>query len=91
VGLSLFLHTSIHDNTTMDDAFLPNLRCPLDHTRQATLSREDQVLRCSQCAVTFPIKQGLPILLVDEAILPPHIQEVSGLPCRKKRALRGAI
>src|SRR5262249_37714843 len=50
----------------MDDAFLAQLRCPLDPLREATLSRDEQQLVCSRCAVRFPVKQGLPVLV------PPH-------------------
>jgi uncharacterized protein YbaR (Trm112 family) len=67
----------------MDDAFLAQLRCPLDPDREATLSREEQELVCSRCAVRFPIKQGLPVLVPDEAELPAKLREVSQLPCQR--------
>ena len=74
----------------MDDTFLSCLRCPLDPTREATLTRDEQTLVCSGCAVRFPIKQGLPILVPDEGELPAGITELSQLPCRrpKRRAAR---
>ena len=67
----------------MDDAFLAQLRCPLDPTREATLTRDEQQLVCSRCSVRFPIKQGLPVLVPDEAILPDRTRELSQLPCRR--------
>jgi len=67
----------------MDDAFLTQLRCPLDPGRVATLTREDQQLVCSRCTVRFPIKQGLPILVPDEGELPDGLREVSQLPCQR--------
>ncbi len=67
----------------MDDAFLDQLRCPLDPTRQATLGREEQTLTCSRCSVTFPVKQGLPVLVPDEGELPTGTREVSQLPCQR--------
>lgn len=67
----------------MDDAFLAQLRCPLDPRREATLSRDEQQLVCSRCTVRFPIKQGLPILVPDEGELPAGMRELSQLPCRR--------
>ena len=67
----------------MDDAFLAQLRCPLDPDREATLSRDEQQLVCSRCAVRFPIKQGLPVLIPDEGELPDGLREVSQLPCQR--------
>jgi uncharacterized protein YbaR (Trm112 family) len=67
----------------MDDAFLAQLRCPLDPAREATLTRDEQQLVCSRCAVRFPIKQGLPVLVPDEGELPKGTRELSQLPCRR--------
>jgi len=67
----------------MDDAFLTDLRCPLDPRREATLARENQSLVCSGCRAAFPIRNGLPILIPDEADLPPGVDNASKLPCVK--------
>ncbi len=72
----------------MDDAFLATLRCPIDPARQATLARDGQQLDCSGCHVKFPIKQGIPILLADEAEMPSWCKEMSALPCRRKAERR---
>ncbi len=68
----------------MDDAFLAQLRCPIDPEREATLTRDEQQLVCSGCSVHFAIKQGLPILVPDEAELPDGMREVSQLPCQRR-------
>jgi hypothetical protein len=68
----------------MDDAFLARLRCPLDPAREAPLSRDQQSLVCGECAVRFPIKQGLPILVSDECELPEGVAELSQLPCQRR-------
>jgi uncharacterized protein YbaR (Trm112 family) len=78
-GEGFFSRTS--HGTPMDDAFLPLLRCPIDPSRQATLTRDQQTLICSGCKVTFPIKNGLPILVAEEAELPTHIPSPDRLPC----------
>ena len=67
----------------MDDAFLAQLRCPLDPAREATLARQEQDLVCSRCAVRFPVKQGLPVLIPSEGELPEGTREVSQLPCQR--------
>ncbi|HEY3789537.1 MAG TPA: Trm112 family protein [Urbifossiella sp.] len=67
----------------MDDAFLAYLRCPIDPLREATLSREQGSLVCSSCCAAFPIKNGLPILIPEEAELPAGIETADRLPCVK--------
>ncbi|CAN5444898.1 hypothetical protein BH11PLA2_BH11PLA2_15310 [soil metagenome] len=73
---------SYHDSMT--DEFLALLRCPLDPKRESPLTRDDQTLVC-KCAVRFPIKQGLPILIADQAEMPGHCLVRDSLPCRKSR------
>lgn len=65
----------------MDDALLPLLRCPIDPRREATLARDQQTLICSGCHASFPIKNGLPILIPDEADLPDAVRSIDQLPC----------
>jgi len=72
----------------MDDAFLSQLRCPIDPERVATLSRVEQQLVCSGCSAHFPIKQGLPVLVPDEVELPDGMREMSQLPCQRRENRR---
>jgi uncharacterized protein YbaR (Trm112 family) len=72
----------------MDLAFLEQLRCPIDPERKATLARADQQLVCSGCDARFPIKQGLPVLIPEEAELPPGMREMSQLPCQRRENRR---
>jgi uncharacterized protein YbaR (Trm112 family) len=72
----------------MDDAFLAQLRCPIDSQREALLTRSEQQLVCDSCGVCFPIKQGLPVLIPDEAQLPAGLKEVSQLPCQRRENRR---
>lgn len=58
------------------------LRCPmLPSTTRLVLDGDH--LRCERCALRFPIKDGFPILVVDEAELPPGCESVRDLPCQK--------
>jgi uncharacterized protein YbaR (Trm112 family) len=68
----------------LDPEFLKILRCPFDPRREAALSQPDESkLVCSRCQVTFPIRDGFPILLVDEAQLPPGCSGQDQLACQK--------
>jgi uncharacterized protein YbaR (Trm112 family) len=51
----------------LDQALLDILRCPDEH--HATLDYDDaaQTLTCTQCARVFEIRDGIPVLLLDEA------------------------
>jgi uncharacterized protein YbaR (Trm112 family) len=59
------------------------LRCPLDpsHTR---LSLEEDKLVCQRCRVVFKIKDGFPVLIAEEAELPPGCKSLEDLPCQRE-------
>ncbi len=57
------------------------LRCPIG---KAELKEKDNYLVCTPCGVRYPIDDGIPILLVDEAILPEGVDSVNELECMKK-------
>jgi uncharacterized protein YbaR (Trm112 family) len=44
------------------------LACPQCKT-QLTLIADGQKLKCNQCLRVFPIRDGIPILLIDEAVI----------------------
>jgi len=46
------------------------LRCPLDPKRQSTLTLDGHALVCTRCGIRYPIKDGFPVLVVEEAELP---------------------
>jgi uncharacterized protein YbaR (Trm112 family) len=60
------------------------LRCPMDpsHTR---LSAAEDHLVCQRCALKFKIKDGFPVMVVEEAELPPGCDSLDQLPCRKQQ------
>lgn len=59
------------------------LRCPLDpsHTR---LDLENDRLICQRCRLRFRIKDGFPVLIVDDAELPSGCRSIDELPCQRK-------
>ena len=59
------------------------LRCPLDPST-TRLTLESDHLICQRCGLRFPIKDGFPILVVEEAQLPPGCDKLDQLPCQQR-------
>jgi uncharacterized protein YbaR (Trm112 family) len=69
-----------------DDDFLNVLRCPMDPSRAARLEQAHDGLLCQRCGVKYPSKEGIPSLMIDEAVLPPGCSRAADLPCRRTPA-----
>jgi uncharacterized protein YbaR (Trm112 family) len=59
------------------------LRCPYDPSR-TRLTLEGDHLTCQRCRLIFKIKDGFPVLIVEEAQLPPGCESLSQLPCQRE-------
>lgn len=66
---------------SLPDGNIKDLICPLG---KVALRSENNNLVCSKCGVKFPVIDGIPFLLIDDAILPEGIESVSGLKCLSK-------
>jgi uncharacterized protein YbaR (Trm112 family) len=64
----------------IDKELLDILACPIG---KADLKLEGDFLVCARCGVKYPIKDGIPVLLIDEAILPEGVGSIDELKCRK--------
>jgi len=62
------------------------LRCPFDPSRTGLVLQKDRLV-CTRCGLKFPIRDGLPNMVVEEAELPANCESLNELPCRKE-ALR---
>jgi hypothetical protein len=51
----------------IDEEFLKILACPADH---APVVREGDRIVCTACGRRYPIRDGIPIMLIDEAEQP---------------------
>jgi len=60
------------------------LRCPMDPSH-TTLAEENGRLVCQRCRLAFPIRDGFPTLLVEEAELPPGCTNLEQLPCQRQQ------
>jgi uncharacterized protein YbaR (Trm112 family) len=54
----------------MDAALLEILRCPDEHHARLTYDADAQTLTCTECGRVFEIRDGVPVLLLDEAWRP---------------------
>ena len=68
--------------TMLDIQFLSILRCPFNPS--ADISQDDNALICTGCKTKFPVHNGIPCFLPDEAVLPEGVLSVRDLPCRKQ-------
>jgi uncharacterized protein len=51
----------------VDPELLAILACPLD---KQPVTRQGNYLVCSQCQRHYPIRDGIPVMLIDEALTP---------------------
>lgn len=63
------------------------LRCPLDPSR-TRLELDGDNLVCQRCRARFKIKDGFPVLVAEEAILPPGCDSLEQLPCQQPGSAR---
>lgn len=62
--------------------FLDILRCPMDPRRQARLVVQEDKLVCQGCGMRYHIKDGFPVLVAEEAELPPGCDSLEQVPAR---------
>jgi uncharacterized protein len=55
---------------SLDPQLLDILTCPDTHHTPLDYDETGQVLTCPECRRVFPIRDGLPVLLLDEATIP---------------------
>jgi hypothetical protein len=54
----------------LDPQLLEILACPDTHHAPLTYDVDAQTLTCTECGRVFPIRDGIPVLLLDEAVRP---------------------
>jgi uncharacterized protein YbaR (Trm112 family) len=68
----------------IEESLLEMLRCPADPSRQARLIADDIYLRCSRCEARFRVRDGIPILTLNEVILPSGCSRTADLECQRR-------
>ena len=65
----------------VEERLLKILRCPLG---KAKLREDGDWLVCEKCGVRYPIRDGIPVMLMHEATLPEGVTKIEELPCQKE-------
>jgi len=55
---------------SLDPQLLEILACPDTHHAPLTYDERAQTLTCTECGRVFPVRDGIPVLLLDEATRP---------------------
>jgi len=58
------------------------LRCPLDPSHSKLEETADGLV-CQRCRLVYPVREGIPCMLPEEATLPPGCASLDDLPCRR--------
>ena len=56
--------------TTLDPQLMEILRCPACRAQFADPAEPVEELTCTGCGLVYPVRNGVPVLLVDEARQP---------------------
>lgn len=62
--------------TSFDERLLEILRCPLTHSR---LKRDGDWLIAERGGLAYPIRDGIPVMLIEEAKLPEGVSSLDEL------------
>ena len=63
-------------NNTIEPALLEILRCPLTHSR---LRQEGDWLVAEVGGLAYPVRDGIPVMLMEEAKLPAGVESLEAL------------
>ena len=66
----------------LDEAFLEIIRCPVTGSR---LHLQDDWLVAEDDGLSYPIRDGIPVLLAEEAVLPPGVESLEEFKAQLKR------
>ena len=66
-----------------EERLMEILRCPLGKSK---LRREKDFLVCERCGLKFPVREGIPVMLIHKATLPEGVTSIDELPCQKEKA-----
>ncbi len=69
----------------VDPELLKILVCPMGH---AELKLEEGYLICTRCGPKFKIEDGIPVMLMEDAVLPEGVSRIEDLPCAVEKARR---
>lgn len=50
------------------------LACPCDAHGEVVADEEARMIVCTVCGRRFPVRDGVPVMLLDEALMPPLVE-----------------
>lgn len=56
----------------IDPALKEILVCPCPHHADLETDEDAQLLRCAQCKLAFSVTEGIPVMLLEEAVVTPE-------------------
>jgi len=59
------------DALGLDPLLLEILACPCEHHAPVSVDVPGSALVCTRCATSFPVRDGIPVMLLDEAVPGP--------------------
>jgi uncharacterized protein len=72
-------HMSNSKHNTIDPELLAILRCPLTRSR---LKQEGEYLVAEIGGLAYPVRDGIPVMLAEEAKLPPGVRSLEEFKAR---------
>lgn len=69
---------------SIDARLLELLVCPNDRG-EIEYREQENVIVCAKCGYRYPVKDGIPVMLIDEAVKPPAQGGPSGETKGKRR------
>ena len=57
---------------TLDPVLLEVLACPCEHHAPVSVDVAASALVCTRCATSFPVRDGIPVMLLDDATPGPQ-------------------
>jgi uncharacterized protein YbaR (Trm112 family) len=56
----------------LDPLLVEILACPADHHAPVVADESRGLLVCTECGLGFPVRDGIPVMLLEEAVAPPR-------------------
>lgn len=69
----------------LSDSIINDLVCPIG---KYPLRADGDMLVCTNCNAKFPVKDNIPLLLIDDAILPVGVNSINDLKCYKQHEVQ---
>ena len=64
--------TGTPDDLGLDPILLEVLACPCEHHAPVRVDAPGSALVCTRCSTSFPVRDGIPVMLLDEATPGPR-------------------